>query len=230
MESWWGYIGGAALTLAIFAWWRKGHASPASGPALDTSGGKAPPWWTPADYKALAATSARLGINPANLLAIMRSESGLNPSAMYPGGIARGLTQITEAGRASAGLSESDFEDFQNWSIQEQLPRIEKYMREEFAGSPPQTAGGLYAYNFLPAYAREKGTAPDTVLASVEDFPADSALDYDDDGQYEVRDLSNRLARYGARKDDGSPVDTLYLGALQGLRDATGDQSISPVW
>lgn len=230
MESWWGYIGGAALSLAIFTWWRKSHAAPASGPALDTSGGKPPPWWHASDYVALAAMSKRLGINPANLLAIMRSESGLNPHAMYPGGIARGLTQITKAGQASAGLSDADFEDFQNWTIQEQLPHIERYMRNEFGGTPPRSAGGLYAWNFLPAFAREKGTAPDVVLAPVKDYPDDSALDYDGDGFYEVRDLSNRLARYGARKEDGTPVDTLFLGALQAMRDATGNPTLSPVW
>lgn len=224
----WGFGAGVTVALARGLFFPK--SAYASGPYLDTSGGEPPSWWTPDDYRALDETSGRLGVNSANLLSVLRSESGLRPDAVFPGGLARGLSQITEAGRAAAGLSESEWREFQTWPIQRQLPAIERYMSVEFDGKPPTSAGGIYAFNFLPARAKARGTAPTTVLAEVSEFGIDAGLDYDGDGRYEVSDLSRHLARYGDRKKDGGPVDPLYLGALAELRRATGKPGLSPMW
>ncbi len=228
--EWARYLGYGAGIAAVVLFVRRAFGGPSSGHYLDTSGGTPPPKWSLGDYRALQTVADRLGVPSPNLLAVLRSESNLDPAAMYPGGIARGLNQITEAGRPAAGLSESQFEEFQTWSVGEQLPFVERSMSVALSGAKPQTAGGLYAYNFLPARARLRGTAPTTVLADVAEWPVDSGLDTNHDGEYEVSDLSAHLSQFGARKKDGSPVDPRYLGALQALRDATGNQALSPTW
>jgi hypothetical protein len=226
---------GVALVVATV---RHLSAAPSEGGGLDTSGAterlsaadrKVLQKWTAGDYRALHAISDRLGIPSPNLLALMRSESGLDPAAEYPGGLAKGISQLTDAGRAAAGLSADDFADYQDWPVSAQLPVVERQLRTTLAGKRPDTAGALYAYNFLPSRARARGTAPDTVLGTVEEFEADAGL-ADAAGNYTPRALSNHLRALGSRRKDGSPTDPRFLAALQALRDAVGEPGLSPVW
>jgi len=198
------------------------------GPLLDTSIGTPPPWWTPEDYQAHVAASQRLGLNPANWLAIYRSESGLNPAAAFPqkdkNGVplAVGIGQLTSAADGAAGISEATRATIPSMSVAEQLPIFERYMGSVLQGATPDTAGGIYAFNFLPGPAKANGTAPDSVLGTVAEYPLDKGLDVNGDGVYTVSDLSQHLSAYA--------TDPLYLGALQAMRDAVGDQTLNPVW
>lgn len=227
MESWIGYALGGVTTIALFLWWRKGHAATPAG-ALDTTGGKPPPWWTPEDYRAHAAASARLGVNPANWGAVYKSESGLNPTAAFPQldseghPLAVGLGQLTSAANGAAGITEDVRAEIPSMPVSEQIPIFERAMRTSLGGMRPPSAGALYAFNFLPARVKARGMAPDTILGTTDEFPLDVGLDTNGDGNYTISDLSARLSRYAK--------DPTYLGWLQGLRDATGNQALSPVW
>ena len=196
----------------------------ASAAAVDTSAGAghAPPTWGAADYRALNASAGRLRMNPADLLLVEYSESRLNPAASYPGGIAVGINQLTSASNGLTGLSEDERANVVNLSVGQQIPIVERYFRnlpwtQADRGYP--SAGVVYAMNFLPARAMERGASPDTVLGTVDEFPQDKGLS-DGSGNYTVRSLENELKTLA-----GQPT---YLGALQALRDAVGDQSISP--
>ena len=229
----WKIAAGVLAAVVVFVAGREvARAASSSAPGagrLDTSGGKPPSKWTAADYRELHALSARLGVSSPDVLAVLRNESGLDPQAEFPGGLARGLNQLTDAGRSAIGMSESEFDSYPGWSVAQQLPVVERSLRAAFQGARPQTAGAIYAFNFLPARARARGTAPATVLGTVEEFPKNEPL-ADSAGNYTPAALSARLRRFGDRRKDGSPVDPLYLGALQALRDAVGDQSLSPTW
>lgn len=224
------YVGGGVVIAAVVVAIRRvfgGGGSAGGGGGLDTSlasGHPPPPWWTAQDYRDHVAASNRLGINPANWLAIYRSESAFNPQAAFPqkdsAGVplAVGIGQLTKA----AGVSGSEMLSILSMPVSQQLPIFEKYMNQVLRGAHPDTAGGLYAYNFLPARAQARGTAPDAVLGTVAEFPLDKPLDTNGDGVYTVSDLSTHLSIYAR--------DPLYLAALQAMRDAVGDQTLSPVW
>lgn len=225
--DWWGYAIGGLGTLAVFAWLRRRGLAAS---ALDTSRGQghAPIWWTPDDYRAHAAASARLGINPADWGAVYRSESGFNPAAAFPKldseghPLAVGIGQLTSAANGAAGITEATRAGIPSMPVSAQIPIFERAMRTSLGGMKPPSAGALYAFNFLPARVKARGMGPDVVLGTTDEFPLDVGLDSNGDGNYTISDLSARLSRY--------KTDALYLGWLQGLRDATGDQSISPTW
>ena len=227
---WLGVAGGSVLVIGVVGWAKLASGASnqqGTGPSLDTSlaAGHAPPsWWTTQDYKDHYAASQRLGLNPANWGAIYRSESSFNPGAAFPQKdkdgvpLAVGIGQLTRA----AGVSGDYMLSILKMPVSEQIPVFEKYMGQVLKGARPDTAGGLYAYNFLPARAQSRGTAPDSELGTVAEFPLDKPLDTDGNGIYTVRDLSTHLSIYA--------TDPLYLAWLQALRNAVGDQSISPVW
>lgn len=227
---WLGLAGSSVAALGAVAWAKSASGSPSQpggGPGLDTSlaaGHPPPPWWTTQDYKDHYAASRRLGINPANWGAIYRSESSFKPTAAFPQKdkdgvpLAVGIGQLTRA----AGVSGDYMLSILKTPVSGQIPIFEKYMGQVLKGAHPDTAGGLYAFNFLPARAQSRGTSPDTELGTVAEFPLDKPLDTDGNGKYTVRDLSTHLSIYA--------TDPLYLAWLQALRNAVGDQSLSPVW
>jgi hypothetical protein len=221
--SWLRYLAYAAAAITPIVLYRLASgSSSASGPMLSTAGGKPPPWWSAADYRALYASAGRLGMSAADLLLVEASESGLNPAASYPGGFAVGLNQLTSASNALTGLTEAEREAVTSMSVAQQIPIVERYFRNlqwtrEGRGYP--TAGVVYAQNFLPGRAIARGAAPDTVLGTVEEFPPDAGL-ADASGNYTVRSLEAHLRRVAG--------GATYKGALQAMRDATGDGSLSP--
>lgn len=222
----WGIIG-TALGVGLVALVH-GRTTPAV--VLDTSAGAghAPKQWTPIDYLDTFKIGSDIGSWGPDLLLIMKNESDLNPAARYPAldeaghSLAVGISQLTAASDAATGLSEAKRDALSSKSVAEQLP----YVRRSFealswtkAHRPYPNAGALYAMNFLPARAYARGIAPQTVLGTVDEFPLDKGL-ADSNGNYTVASLNAVL-----RKAAKSPR---YLGALQVMRDAVGDQTLSP--
>ena len=221
----------AASVVGLVAVEAFGHSSGgSSGPAIDTSAGAghAPRWWTADDYRELASLGDDIASSGPDLLLIMDSESGLNPSARFPKidaaghSLAVGISQLTSASDPLTGLSEDQRDALSSESVAAQLPIVRRYftrLQWTKLGRPYPTAGVVYAMNFLPTRALERGVAPDTVLGTVDEFPLDSHL-ADGSGNYTVRSLENYLRHVAS--------GATYLGALQAMRDATGDPSLSP--
>ena len=99
--------------------------------------------------------SARLNCNYQDLIAVMISESGLNPAEQNKKSKATGLIQFLPSTAESMGTS---VKEIKKMSAEEQLVLVERYLtdRKREAGFPSDhklTAGELYALVFLPAYA-----------------------------------------------------------------------------
>jgi hypothetical protein len=221
-------FGGLGVGVALIIAKALVHSPPPT--PLDTAAGAghAPPGWTPVDYLDAWKLGNDIGSSGPDLLLIMESESNLNPGARFPKvdaaghSIATGLTQLTAASDPLTGLSEAQRDSFSSLPVASQLPIIRRYMENTQWGKehrPYPSAGALYALNFLPARALERGIAPQTVLGTVEEFPLDKGL-ADSAGHYTVASLNAELATIAQRPR--------YLAALQAMRDAVGDQALSP--
>lgn len=162
--------------------------------------------WTRAQYEALARVADRIGAEPADLLAVLYSESRLNPAA--DNGVAKGLNQITWDG-AQGWLSKDQWLRIPTLSVDAQLPLVER----SFLGSRAvarmgedafANAAQLYQANFAPATI-PKGSTDDTVLYrsaarggdAQEDrnYRANKGLDSRRTGQIELGDLRGYLVR-----------------------------------
>jgi hypothetical protein len=225
------YIVSAGVAAAIaLLWWRTASATTSTGPVLSTLAGHghAPIWWTPEDYRTLNSMGAEVGSTGPDMLLFIHSESGGYPGAKFPKidehghHIAVGISQFTQPSDALTGLNEDGREALLTKTVGEQLP----YMRLYFVkgqwyklGRTYDSPGAIYAVNFLPSRAVARGVAPNTILGTEEEFPLDASL-ADAARNYTVNSLNAHLAKIAK-----TPA---YLGALQAMRDAVGDQSLSP--
>lgn len=133
--------------------------------------------------------ASRFGVNPSDLLALMRSESSLNPQAVNPTTGATGLIQFMPATARSLGTTT---EAIRQMSAAEQMKYVEKFF-ESVRLPQGASAGQLYAYVFLPGRARR-----DVLTVSGEAFyEANRGLDMDSDGRITIADLDARMARFG---------------------------------
>ncbi len=137
-----------------------------------------------------------------DLLALMNSESSLNPSATHKNSsgekTAAGLIQFTK----NAAIPELNrryglnltIEKIENMSATEQLDLVEKYYRmheNQLPKGRKLTAADLYALTFLPARAKR-----DVLTSRGEDYyDSNKGLDMNDDGYITKSDLNARLAR-----------------------------------
>lgn len=134
--------------------------------------------------------AGRLGVNPTNLLAIMRSESSLNPQAVNRSTGASGLIQFMPRTAQSLGTS---VEAIRQMTAAQQMPFVEKFF-QSVRLPPGASAGKMYAYVFLPGRANRE-----VLTQSGENFyEMNKGLDVDKDGKITIADLDARLARYGA--------------------------------
>ena len=100
----------------------------------------------------------RINCDYRDLLAVMNSESGLNPQAVNPQGGATGLIQFMPSTAQSLGTTTTALK---NMSAIEQLKYVEKFylLQRKGAGfddSHTLNAGDLYALTFLPARAKRE--------------------------------------------------------------------------
>lgn len=113
-------------------------------------------------YRALAQTAKNINANPADLLAVLYAESGLNPQAANhvdndpsKSVQARGLNQITPVACPLAHMSNDFWQNqYSNLSAEEQLPYVQNYFKGCYKG-PYINAAQLYVVNFAPAYVAQ---------------------------------------------------------------------------
>lgn len=138
----------------------------------------------------------RLNCSYDDLLAVMNSESGLNPSAQNPNGGAVGLIQFTsiaikELNRVY-GLNLTQY-SIKNMSAIEQLDLVEKYFimtKNRVYSSDKRLSGAdLYALCFLPGRASRE-----TLTQRGENYyNQNRGLDLDGDGKITKSDLTRRV-------------------------------------
>ena len=133
--------------------------------------------------------ASNLGIDASNLIAIMKSESSLNPQAVNPVTGASGLIQFMPNTAKSLGTT---VEEIRKMTAVQQLPYVEKYFKSVRV-QPGSSAGRLYAYVFLPGRANRE------VLTQAGEnyYESNKGLDVDRDGKITIADLDARLAKYG---------------------------------
>lgn len=109
-------------------------------------------------YPKLVQMASELGMKPEDIIAVMTSESGMNPSAHNPGG-ASGLIQFMPDTLRGVKFPGSPA-DFRRLSGEEQLPWIKKLISGNigFNGGKPFTSGGqYYASNLWPVSLKLPG-------------------------------------------------------------------------
>ena len=153
----------------------------------------------------LARMGQRRGTDPEHYLVVWCSESGLDPSAVNPGGGARGLNQMMPDTLRGLGAPA----DFERLSGEEQLPWIEKLIaiRERLNGGPFESAARYYHANFFPL-TMARGNSPETVVVGSDAADArergayadNKILDADGDGRITLGDLAAVLARVRATR------------------------------
>ncbi len=120
-------------------------------------------------YPKLVRMCRELGMRPEDLISVMISESGMNPSAHNPGGGASGLIQFMPFVLKGLGFPGSP-DDFRKLSGEQQLPWIKKLIKGNMAlqGGKPFTSGGqYYVSNLWPVALKLPGVKkgdPNTVI------------------------------------------------------------------
>lgn len=142
-------------------------------------------------YNKVVQISKRINCSPDDLMALMNSESGINPSKYNSAGSgAVGLIQFMPATAKGLGTST---QALAKMSAEEQLVYVEKcIMNSKKAaklGNSRVGPGTLYALIFLPARANR-----DILTTSGEKYYAQNkGLDRDHDGKISKADLANRI-------------------------------------
>jgi soluble lytic murein transglycosylase-like protein len=132
----------------------------------------------PADISQMIANaSASTGVETPLIEAVIKNESGFNPSATSPVG-AQGLMQLMPGTAAGLGVTNS-------YDPQQNINGGAKYLRgllDEFHGNLPMTIaaynagpGAVQKYGGVPPYAETKNYV-NNVMASYESYRAQSAL------------------------------------------------------
>lgn len=130
-------------------------------------------------YTKLVQMTSELGMKPEDLLAVMVSESGINPTAHNPGG-ATGLIQFMPDTLRNIGYQGTP-EEFRQTSGTEQLDYVKKYIEDKmkYNGGPFKSAAQYYIANFWPIALKLPGIKaqdPDTKI--VEANPAQTPNGY----------------------------------------------------
>lgn len=142
-------------------------------------------------YSKVINISKRLKCDPNALMAVMKSESGLNSKAKNPNSSATGLIQFMDSTAKGLGTTTAELK---RMSPEKQLDYVEKYLvkMKNMAGiSETKTMNGatLYSLVFLPAYAGRdvlcrKGSTY---------YEANKGLDLNKDGDIDKMDLNRRV-------------------------------------
>lgn len=129
-----------------------------------------------------------INCDPNDLLALMYSESGLNPKTTASSTGAVGLIQFMPSTANDLGYTTSEIK---NMTPVEQLDLVEKYFKKTdyYMKGEKKSAADLYSICFLP------GRADREVLTTKGEsyYSYNSGLDLNKDGQITKSDLNNRL-------------------------------------
>ena len=166
--------------------------------------------------------SQKYQIKEGDLLALMASESGLDPHSVNSESGATGLIQFIPSTARGLGTTTSAL---LGMNRAQQMKYVEKFFDQ--AELPKgATAGQLYATVIAPAYATKD---PDTKLYTRADgaaYTGNQALDTNNDGAITVREMGGRLeqkkAEFGISDSGVSPV------APQALAPATPPPVAAP--
>lgn len=147
----------------------------------------------------------RLGAVPEDLAKVIYSESGFDPHATNVQNghiIAKGLNQLIKKTAHSLGMSDQEWDNFENVSAETQLPYIEKYFHNvgTAAGVSGKwaNAGQLYVANFAPRYIH-RADNPNVVLydANVNqlEYSQNKGLDRNNKGVITAGDLTKTVQK-----------------------------------
>lgn len=133
-----------------------------------------------------------INCEPDDLLAVMCSESRLDPTVVNPSTSTTGLIQISPSSAAELGTTTYELAQM---SAVEQLDYVEKFFQAWNGNEPPEKkldAGTLYTTIFLPAY---RNYDDDAVLCQKGDayYSGNEGLDMNQDGIITKRDITDRM-------------------------------------
>ena len=135
--------------------------------------------------------SKKINCNPQDLIGLMQSESGLNPSIVNSIG-ATGLIQFLPSTAKSLGTSTSELK---NMSAIDQLDYVEKFFENWInthnINGKKLSAGDLYTLCFLPAYINKDVLCQN----GGKYYSANKGLDINKDGKITKEDLSKRVQK-----------------------------------
>lgn len=135
----------------------------------------------------LEQVARNINCDPADLLGMMQSESGINPKAYNNHGGATGLIQFMPSTAQSLGTSTNAL---LNMSALDQLDYVEKYFTNWTGGSGQRlSAGDLYTLCFLPAYLNKDVLCEQGSVY----YNSNSGLDTNHDGRITKDDLTQRV-------------------------------------
>jgi hypothetical protein len=109
-------------------------------------------------YPKLVQMTSEVGMNPEDLLAIMVSESGINPGVGKSGNTASGLIRFMPFILPGVGFKGTP-DQFRNMSGEDQLPFIKRYIADKvkYNGGPFKSAAQYYVANFWPVALKLPG-------------------------------------------------------------------------
>ncbi len=141
--------------------------------------------------KRLKEVAKEINCNYKDLLAVLNSESSLNPKAVNKQSGAAGLLQFMPSTAKDLGTST---EEILNMSPIEQLDYVEKYFKKHkkiggFKENEKLKAEDLYALTFLPARAKRD------ILTDISEkyYKPNKGLDINNDGKITKNDLAVRM-------------------------------------
>ena len=150
-------------------------------------------------FRELKAICQRLQCDPEDLLAVMLSESDVNPAAQNPRGKATGLIQFMPKTLRGLGWTTGP-DEFRKLTAEQQLPFVERYYRPHTGRLT--SSGRLYQATFMPATLKDSDES--TVLAGANGprykaYAENKGLDVNKDGLITVSDLTARINKVKGR-------------------------------
>lgn len=142
-------------------------------------------------YAKVVKISKRIKCDPNALMAVMKSESGLNSKAKNPNSSATGLIQFMEATAKGLGTTTAELKKM---SPEKQLDYVEKYLVQmknmaRIDENKRIDGATLYSLVFLPAYAGRSVLCKSGSAA----YNANKGLDLNKDGDIDKLDLARRV-------------------------------------
>lgn len=182
--------------------------------------------------KEVKRVASKLQINPADLLGLMASESGLDPQARNKSG-ATGLIQFMPATARGLGTSTSAL---YNMNRLEQMKYVEKFLLKTVPkGASP---GHLYTAVYLPAFAKKDGNY---VLAKKGGFTDDwghhpaawyshnAGLDQNKDGNITISELGERIRKKKKEFGIGGGSTGSYTGDSSNIQSGDTENVVDGI-
>ncbi len=177
--------------------------------------------YPPAFYQQLQTVAGNIGARPEDLMAVMLSESGMNPAATNGNPpVAIGLIQWQENAARASGMSQSYYQNnLASATASQQLPYVQNYYSNKGVSSYP-TAGSLYLANAAPAYMNQAGNPNFVIYPAGSSAAAGNPALAGSKGYVTVGDLDDRMSAV--------KQTTAYQQQVAAYSAATGQQIPDP--